>query len=498
MKRIAWAAALLPILAVLAGCGSSGSNGQSEGLETSFRAPASYSLPQLEHQQYPCGKENENCAISYLRKLTTRYGPQASLGVLDAVERGGNIDPAFDTHQLAHLVGEATAKTVRCEQAGVRPLPADLQLRLRPRLLHLRARPQRVADEGGEDDLRLGRAGPLVPTFNCWHGVGHGVMMARGNDLRASLDVCDSLGSGSAADGCWQGVFMENINAVFRDQARPGVFSPAHPLRPCTRMLERVQAGVLHQPGRLARASGQRQHRQGRSLLPGRGEVRLRLRPEHRTDGHEPELAAPLLRLCQRRVVRADRLGSLLAFPHAAPARLRARRCRQPRQLRPVEREALGRLLRADRSAAEDVLPGDRCQPDPADDGRSRWRARAARSSQRTQADCIAGITQGQLPAAPIKVPAAKPEKPPAEATGKASATVRMTDQRLLAQGSEDQAGPDGRVRQRQQRRTTGPRQIRTRSTPTIPGSTRGRASTRANPGSSPSTASAATATTTT
>jgi len=44
------------------------------------------------------------------------------------------------------------------------------------------------------------------------------------------------------------------------------------------------------------------------------------------------------------------------------------------------------------------------------------------------QADCIAGITQGQLPAAPIKVPAAKPEKQPAEATGKPSATVRMTD----------------------------------------------------------------------
>ena len=55
-------------------------------------------------------------------------------------------------------------------------------------------------------------------------------------------------------------------------------------------------------------------------------------------------------------------------------------------------------------------------------------RARCKELSSHSQ-DCIAGITQGQLPAAPIEVPNAKPEQPPAEATAKASATVRMTDQ---------------------------------------------------------------------
>jgi plastocyanin len=55
-------------------------------------------------------------------------------------------------------------------------------------------------------------------------------------------------------------------------------------------------------------------------------------------------------------------------------------------------------------------------------------RARCKELSSHSQ-DCIAGITQGQLPAAPIEVPNAKPERPPAEATAKASATVRMTDQ---------------------------------------------------------------------
>ena len=109
MNRIAWAAALLPVLAVLAGCGG-GSKSEAERLDTSFDPPASYSLQQLEQRPYRCGKESEKCAISYLQKLTTKYGPQASLGVLGSLETGGKIDPTFDTHQLAHLIGVATAE----------------------------------------------------------------------------------------------------------------------------------------------------------------------------------------------------------------------------------------------------------------------------------------------------------------------------------------------------------------------------------------------------
>ena len=251
MKRIAWAAALLPVLAVLAGCG--GGSKESEGLDTSFNPPASYSLQQLDQKRYPCGKENERCAISYLDKLTTKYGPQASLGVLNTLETADKIDPTFDTHQLAHLVGEATAKRFGANKQAFGLCPQTFNygcvhgffIYVLGRSASPTKAARMICDSGGQ--------GPLVPTFNCWHGVGHGVMMARGNDLQASLDVCDSLGTGSAADGCWQGVFMENVNAVFRDQARPGVFSPAHPLRPCTRMLDAYkQECFINQAGWLA------------------------------------------------------------------------------------------------------------------------------------------------------------------------------------------------------------------------------------------------------
>ena len=49
--------------------------------------------------------------------------------------------------------------------------------------------------------------------FYCYHGVGRGIMMAQAYDLQAALDVCDTLPSVMSQDGCWQGVFMENVNA---------------------------------------------------------------------------------------------------------------------------------------------------------------------------------------------------------------------------------------------------------------------------------------------
>ncbi len=58
-------------------------------------------------------------------------------------------------------------------------------------------------------------------------------MMSQAYDLKGALDVCDSLKSHLAQDGCWQGVFMENVNASLEGEARKGVFSAEDPLAPC-------------------------------------------------------------------------------------------------------------------------------------------------------------------------------------------------------------------------------------------------------------------------
>ena len=427
MKRIAWAAALVPVLAVLGGCGSDGSTGRSQGLDTSFRPPASYSLQQLEQKPYRCGKENETCAISYLRKLAVKYGPQASLGVLGALENTGEIDPTFDTHQLAHLVGEATAKRFGANKQAFGLCPTTFNYGCVHGffiyVLGRSATPSKAAtticDSGGQ--------GPLVPTFNCWHGVGHGLMMARGNDLQASLDVCDSLGSASAADGCWQGVFMENVNAVFRDQARPGVFSRAHPLRPCTRVLEAYKHECfINQAAWLAHLAGDDIRKATRYCLA----------------------AGKYVSAC------AQSIGLMVTNPSWQPPLFGPRKGRSFAEIAwelcsrfptGLQRDCV--LGGVDNLANFDQLEGRRSNAFCALTGglqRTCYREIGVNLTRRTtdvslvkarcnelsshQADCIAGITQGQLAAAPIKVPSAKQEQQHVVATGKPSATVHMTN----------------------------------------------------------------------
>jgi plastocyanin len=427
MKRIAWAEAVLPVLVVLAGCGG-GSKGHTEGLDTSFRPPADYSLQQLEQKPYGCGTENEQCAISYLRRLTTKYGPQASLGVLGSLETTGKIDPAFDTHQLAHLVGEATAKRFGANKQAFGLCPQTFNYGcVHGFFIYVLGRsptPSKAAsticDSGGQ--------GPLVPTFNCWHGVGHGVMMARGNDLQASLDVCDTLGSPSAADGCWQGVFMENVNAVMRNQARPGVFSPADPLRPCTRVLDAYkQECFINQAGWLASLANDDISKASRYC---------------------PAAPKRYVSAC------AQSIGLMVTnpswqVPFAGPAKGRS-----------FEQIAWELCTRFPARLQRDCVIGgvdNLANFDQLDVGRSDGLCALTGKLQKTcyreigvnlgrrttdisvakarcgelsshRADCVAGITQGQLPAAPITVPSTQQQAQKPETSGKPTATVHMTN----------------------------------------------------------------------
>jgi hypothetical protein len=65
-------------------------------------------------------------------------------------------------------------------------------------------------------------------SWECYHGVGHGLMYYTENDLPRSLDLCRGLESEFAINTCINGVFMENFNAdqklhvsVFLDENDP-------------------------------------------------------------------------------------------------------------------------------------------------------------------------------------------------------------------------------------------------------------------------------------
>jgi hypothetical protein len=51
----------------------------------------------------------------------------------------------------------------------------------------------------------------LFRQYTCLHGVGHGLMLATGNNLTQSLPLCDDLPTSFGQGSCWGGAFMENV-----------------------------------------------------------------------------------------------------------------------------------------------------------------------------------------------------------------------------------------------------------------------------------------------
>jgi hypothetical protein len=75
-----------------------------------------------------------------------------------------------------------------------------------------------------------------VTTFigwECYHGVGHGLMYFTQNDLPKSLSLCDSYKNYDEQMACINGVFMENFN-VDQDVHISKYVNAHDPFYPCT------------------------------------------------------------------------------------------------------------------------------------------------------------------------------------------------------------------------------------------------------------------------
>jgi uncharacterized protein (DUF427 family) len=77
-----------------------------------------------------------------------------------------------------------------------------------------------------------GKAKYSFDYYNCVHGLGHGIMDIKYNNLFSSLTLCDSLTGLWEQSSCWGGVFMQNVIADSRDH-KTAYLKPDDPLYPC-------------------------------------------------------------------------------------------------------------------------------------------------------------------------------------------------------------------------------------------------------------------------
>jgi len=174
------------------------------------------------------------------------HGPRAAIDVFAKLQKNNEVKEKTDGHHVAHHIGHQVAKSFG-------PFPETLDLC--PKAYNFgcihgffqHSLDAKISDpevltplcQAVEDDPHAS----IKDKVYCFHGLGHGIMMYYEYDMEKALAYCDALQTGFGRDGCWQGLFMENMNGAQKNnwEGEGMGFSTVDPLLPCSAMEERHQ-----------------------------------------------------------------------------------------------------------------------------------------------------------------------------------------------------------------------------------------------------------------
>lgn len=143
-----------------------------------------------------------------IRRAVYQLGVKRTLEKL--TEESEDLDHNL-CHQEAHFVGRAAYDIFGVEAFS------DCTLDCHSGCYH-GAMERLFSDSGSSEVLNIvEKECSSMPTFfgryQCFHGVGHGVLALSSFDLVGALDTCKDISSSGEKEGCYGGVFMENRNA---------------------------------------------------------------------------------------------------------------------------------------------------------------------------------------------------------------------------------------------------------------------------------------------
>lgn len=181
------------------------------------------------------GCETQECLEDAVLGLIEPYGPVEALGVLTTFLNAHVMYGRGDYHDFVHRIGRLTAKKEGLNPEGFFLCPVDFNYGCQhgffEQALVEEPDPTKAAQMVCDETLMMDK--PLKFFFYCYHGVGHGVMMAKAYDLPGSLAVCESFAGADERTGCYQGVFMENVVGHMKNPSTGGMFSDTNLLAPC-------------------------------------------------------------------------------------------------------------------------------------------------------------------------------------------------------------------------------------------------------------------------
>ncbi len=217
---------------------------RAQQLNTDFRPPPEVDFDTAYRTaSTDCLADDFDCFETYFRGQVVTSGPLIAVELVVRLQEDGVVSKVVDEHQLAHRIGRQTAETYGMNEQAFLLCPME---NLNGGCQHgffeyVLGRTENSSDAANLICQSLVEGYSSKFQFYCYHGVGHGVMMAAAYDLARALDTCDTFGTFMAQDGCWQGVFMENVNGYLNGAVREGIFSEVDPLAPCSSLEDKYQ-----------------------------------------------------------------------------------------------------------------------------------------------------------------------------------------------------------------------------------------------------------------
>jgi hypothetical protein len=154
------------------------------------------------------GAMSDECLRGHLDSTLKASGEVTAFAVLGSLSKSGMIDGR--DHALAHHLGRVAYGLAGAPAQALADCPATMGSGC------LHGVVEAYFEAKGPDASILGLCsfsgpGASHATHQCWHGVGHGVYMARGDDWAGAVTLCATISEYMDRVNCSSGVFMQNL-----------------------------------------------------------------------------------------------------------------------------------------------------------------------------------------------------------------------------------------------------------------------------------------------
>ena len=163
-----------------------------------------------------CPTLGYDCLAKYLREITKERGLKMASNVLRELKNHTTEDRYF--HQLGHEIGKQAAETYGFNSQLFFECPiSEFNAGCQHGFFTYALNKGSTIKETVESICEQAPAKQTQETYaNCYHGAGHGIMMANDYDLDKAVNDCNQLANPTAQIRCLDGAFMEGATNLIK------------------------------------------------------------------------------------------------------------------------------------------------------------------------------------------------------------------------------------------------------------------------------------------